>query len=210
MRDATPEPPAPTPSATTCPHCGGPTDALLKVREGFPPDDEGRRFCHACLKVVPPASAPAATAGNTNSVSIGSSLGVPAPTGEEAETPTFDTLLAAWESAIAHNARIQGKDDVSAYHEDDPVDEAAPRAALLKYLHDIETRCDPAGEVQRIASLEEQVRGLTAQATELAALREAADTLAAFAKTAPGRLPQRVQDAIAALAPRQTTGDEPC
>ena len=79
----------------------------------------------------------------------------------------FDTLLEAWESAIAHNARIQGKDDVSAYHEDDPVDEETPRRALLAYLHDIETRCDPAGEVQRMASLEEQVRTLEARLAEL-------------------------------------------
>jgi hypothetical protein len=44
-------------------------------------------------------------------------------------------------------------------------------------LHDVETRCDPAGDVQRIASLEEQVAGLTAQASALAALRARVETL---------------------------------
>jgi hypothetical protein len=78
----------------------------------------------------------------------------------------FAELLDAWHGAVAHNARIQGKDDVSAYHEDVPVDEETPRAALLAYLHDIETRCDPAGEVQRMASLEEQARGLEAKLAE--------------------------------------------
>jgi hypothetical protein len=45
------------PASAVCPDCGGPTDTLLKVKDGFPPDDEGRRFCHACLKVIPAAPA---------------------------------------------------------------------------------------------------------------------------------------------------------
>lgn len=32
---------------------------------------------------------------------------------------------------------------------------------VRKYIHDLETRCDPSGDLQQIASLKEQVAGLT-------------------------------------------------
>lgn len=52
------------------------------------------------------------------------------------------------------------------------------------YIHDIETRCDPAGDVQTIASLREQVDGLLAERSELQAERdEARSQLAATRRT---------------------------
>jgi prevent-host-death family protein len=85
----------------------------------------------------------------------------------------FDTLLGAYEQAIQQNARIAGMDSLSAYHEEEEVDEDGPRTALLSYLHDIETQCDPAGEVQHRRSLEEQVAAVPALQAELDALRGA-------------------------------------
>lgn len=40
---------------------------------------------------------------------------------------------------------------------------------VRRYVHDLETRCDPSGDVQTIASLREQVAGLTARVRELEA-----------------------------------------
>ena len=82
----------------------------------------------------------------------------------ETETPRiseFDTLLKAWEDAVRRNGYIAGIDSTSQWHEEEGVDEEVPRKALLDYLHAVEARGDPAGDVQRIASLEEQVAGLS-------------------------------------------------
>lgn len=47
---------------------------------------------------------------------------------------------------------------------------------VRRYIHDIETRCDPAGEVRTIACLRDQVRDLSAaQSTAAAALSRLAD-----------------------------------
>lgn len=39
--------------------------------------------------------------------------------------------------------------------------------ALRDYIHDLETRADPAGDLQRLALAEENVRALTAKIAEL-------------------------------------------
>ena len=188
MRDATPEPPAPTPSATTCPHCGGPTDALLKVREGFPPDDEGRRFCHACLKVVPPASAPAATAGNTNSVSTGSSLGVPAPTGEEAET------LHAAASDLRHVANGGScAPETLLAHADALLAQATALAALRA----------------RETELRDSLTAMVGSYDALYKHAKAHWKEAAVTRVLDGTFMGAIEKARAALAPRQPTGSQP-
>lgn len=45
-----------------------------------------------------------------------------------------EALVAAFEAAVRQNGRVSGADSVSAYHEMDDADEAAPRAALMARL----------------------------------------------------------------------------
>jgi len=44
---------------------------------------------------------------------------------------------------------------------------------VRKYIHDLETRCDPAGDVRTIAILRENVRALEAKLAEERAMLEA-------------------------------------
>lgn len=53
--------------------------------------------------------------------------------------------------------------------------------AIRRFIHDLETRCDPAGDVQRIAALEGSARGLEAErATRLATAREVVEHMRKF------------------------------
>jgi len=52
--------------------------------------------------------------------------------------------------------------------------------SVRRYVHDLETRCDPAGDVQRMALQADTIRGLDAKVRELKA------DLAVFRRTSRG------------------------
>jgi hypothetical protein len=66
-------------------------------------------------------------------------------------------MVDAYAGAVRCNGRIAGKDAVSAYHEDDEVDEGAPRAALNDAIRTILSALAKAeGDSKRLEFLEER------------------------------------------------------
>jgi hypothetical protein len=76
---------------------------------------------------------------------------------------------------------------------------------VRQYIHDIETRCDPTGEVQTIWSQREQIAGLVTKVRELEGVMEENERLLEALEWASDADPQLVEQikARAALSPSE-------